>query len=212
MFKVTINKIKQTVVPTLTESYVKNNTDYDSIAAYKKAKRATLEKEAEQSMQSNISNSVAQKVLKNSKIKSYPKTLITYYSSSYKNYVTQMLYYSYGMSLSDYLKAVNSTEADFNKQVKSVAQNYAGLELVERAVAKAENLKITDSDYKSELKTYMSNYNVSSEADLLKYVTKKQIKDDMLLKKAMDLMVDKAIVTKADPTPTPAPTATPAAK
>lgn len=211
VFTVKINSIKKQVIPELTEAYVKENTDYDSIDAYKKAKRENLEKDNEATMNSNISNSVIQAIIKDSKVKSYPETLINYYSESYENYVSQMLYYSYQMSVADYIKAANSTQEEFDANIKSVAENYAALEMAERAIAETEKMSISDEDYKSELKTYMSNYGVSSEDELLKYMTKDQIKDDMLLKKALDLAVANAKVTKTTATPTPAPTTAPAA-
>jgi trigger factor len=206
VFNVTINKIQKYEVSELTEDYVKNNTDYDTIEAYKKAKSDSLEAAYEQTMNDDISNKVMEAVIKDSKISSYPQTLIDYYVAAYKNYFTQSLQSTYSVSLEDYLKAMDKTQEEFDASVKTVAENYASLELVERAIAKAEGLSITDEDYKNKIDAYVKDYSAVSEEDLLSRVPKEEIKDDMLLKAALQVAVDNAKVTKNEVTPSPVPT------
>ncbi len=209
VFNVTINKIQQNVVPELTEDYVKNNTDYDSIDAYKQAMREKLEAENQTTMDNQKTNNVITAILDASTISSYPQTLIDYFSAYYTNYMTQMLYYSYGVTISEYLEATGSTQEDFDSAVQSFAENYSSLELIERAIAEAEGMTITDEDYSNGLDSYMEDMGVDTEEELLTYATKEEIKDDMLLKKALQFAVDNAVVTEV--TPTTAPTATPVA-
>lgn len=213
VFNVTINAIKKTVIPELSEDYVKNNTDYESIEAYKKAKLESLEKDNEEKTKSNITQSVITALIDDSKISSYPQTLIDYYSYSYTSYVTQMLS-MYGMSIDDYIKSNGSTKEEFDANVKAVAEDFSSLELVQRAIAKVEGMSVTDEEYTKSLDKYMQNYNVTTEEELLKLIKKDQIKDELLLNKALDYAVDNAVVTKTDAVPTAVatPTEIPAAK
>jgi trigger factor len=213
VFNVTINKIQKYVIPELTEDYVKNNTDYDSIAAYKKTIKENMEAANESSAQSEISSGVLEKVVSNSTITSYPQSLLDYYSASYENYVTQTVYNNFGMTLSQYFDAIGSTREDFDANLVQISQSYAGLEMAQRAIAKAEGMTVTDADYSSKIAQYVKDYSAASEEELLSHITKEDIMDDILLKKALEFAVDNAKVTKNDVTPTPAPTpvATPTA-
>lgn len=208
VFKVTINSIKK--IATTTEEYVKGNATYDSVDAYKAAKRKDLETENENTTKSNVSSNVIQTVVKNSKIKSYPQNLIDYFSASYENYLTQVLYYQYGMTIKQFISATKTTQEKFDAEVKKQAESYASVEMVERSIAEAEKMEITDAEYKDGIADYVKNSGAPSEADLLKYMTKDQIKDDMLLKKALKFAVDNAKVNYTTATPTPAPTTAPA--
>lgn len=200
VFNVTINKIQKTVVPELTEDFVKNNTNYDTIDAYKKALRESLQK----SLDHTNTNSVLNKILENSTISSYPEALIKYYSESYKNYYESTVYYKYGMTLDQYIQAVGQTQEDFDANVKKVAESYVSIELVERAIAKAEKLSISDDDYKNQIGSFAKDYGASTEEELLTNMTKDTIKDEMLLNKAGDFAVDNAKITVNPVTPTPA--------
>lgn len=211
VFNVTINAIKKSVVPELTEDYVKNNTDYGTIEEYRKAERESLEADNEQKKQDDITQNVITALIDGSKISSYPQTLIDYYSYSYESYITQMLTMYYNMSVDDYIKSSGSSKEEFEANVKAVAENYSSLELVQRAIAKAEGMTVTDAEYSDALDEYMKNYDVTKEEDLLKIITKDQIKDELLLKKALDYAVDNAAVTETDATPTPAATEAPVA-
>lgn len=200
VFNVTINKIYHNVVPELTEDYIKNNTDYDSIDAYKKSLRDNLQK----SLDHTITNTVLNKILENSTISSYPEALVKYYSESYKNYYQNTVSYQYGMTLEQYIQAVGKTQEEFDADVKTVAENYVSIELVERAIAKAENITISDDDYKNQIVSFAKDYGASKEEDLLSYMTKDTIKDEMLLNKAGKFAVDNAKITENPITPTPA--------
>lgn len=213
VFNVTINSIKKSVTPKLTEAYVKEKTDYDSINAYRKATRESLEATNQETMDNNKTNSVITALIDESTITSYPQTLIDYYSYSYESYISQMLYYYYNTTIEDYIKAQGQTQEDFDANVKTVAENYAALEMVERAIAEAENIKVTDDEYATALKKYMTDYSKTTEEDLYKTITKEEITDELLLKKALDVAVENAVVTETEATPTPAAaTLTPAAK
>lgn len=208
-FNVTVNSISEKIIPELTEDYVKNNTDYDSIDAYKEAKRQELEATNSDTMQQEKSNNVLKAIIDGSTFSSVPQNLIDYYAYSYKSYNEQMLYYFYGITLDDYLTQTNTSQEDFDKQVQTVAENYAKAEMVKKAVAETEGMQISDADYQELLPQYLTDNGVDTEESLLQYETKDQTKENMLMQKAMDFIVDQAVVTETTATPTPEPTVAP---
>jgi trigger factor len=213
VFEVKINSIKKNVTPELTDSYVKANTKYKSVAELEQAKRSSLESSNEEAANNEKINSIFDSVIKASKIKSIPETLTNYYSVTIKRQYTQEAS-QYGMDLESYLKQNGFTMDQFNDYLKSYSESMAKQELILKAVAETEKLAVTNKEFKASVKQLMTSYNVKTEKELYKVVSKKQIKESLILEKAYNLVIDNAVVknVKATPAPTQAATLTPAAK
>jgi trigger factor len=196
VFNVTINSISESKIPELTEDYVKENTEYESIQAFKDATRVQLQDISDQNFENAKMNNVLQAIVESSTYSSVPQSLLDYYAYSYRKYNEQMAQYNFGASLDDYLAYVNMTKEDFEKVVSKVAEGQAKAEIAEKAIADAEDIKISEAEYKELLPKYMSDRGVDTEENLLKYETKKQTKENMRMQKALDLIVGSAEVTE----------------
>ena len=89
VFNVTINSIKVSVVPELSEEFVKEKTDYDSIETYKDGIREKLQTENEKTMLSTKMNNVFTAIIENSEV-TFPQNLVDYYAYEMKNSYVQM--------------------------------------------------------------------------------------------------------------------------
>jgi trigger factor len=194
-FNVTVNAIKTSKVAELTEEYVKENTDFATIEEYKNSFRENLEAQNEEEMKNEKINNVIQKLVENSTISSLPQTLVDYYTADRNYYFSQLAYY-YGMDLETYVTNSNSTMDEFNDYVKTYAEGASRQELVIAAVAKAEKLEVSDEEYQDEIEYYKTNYGYETEEDILKIMSKDQIKENILLQKALDYVVEQAVVTE----------------
>lgn len=211
VFKVTINSISEYVVPELTDEYVAKNTDFDTVEEYKEAKRKSLQSYSDQYNEYLKSNSVMQKVIDNAKISSIPENLLDYYKYVYGNYYEQMIYSNYQKSLADYLTESGKTQEEYEEELLPAAESLAKREMVDMAVAEAEGMTITEEEYQELLPDYLSMYGFDSEETLRKYETKKRTKEQMLITKVEDFLVDQAVIINQpdDSEVTPAPTQTP---
>jgi trigger factor len=192
VFKVTVNSIKKTVVPELTEEYVKENTDYETINAYKEGSRVALQAENEEIMKNNKINSVMQAIIKNAEVKSVPESLINYYVYEMKSYYTQYAQ-AFGMDFASFLSASGLTEEKFNTEAQTYANERATQELVLNAIVKAEGMEITEDEYKAGIANIVSEYGYPSEEELLKSVKEEQIKESLLWEKAMNFVTEQAV-------------------
>ena len=189
VFNVTINSIKTSVVPELTEDYVKNNTDYASVDAYKEAKRADLVKENEKTMKNEKINNLLTAIVDGSKITSYPQTLIDYYAYEMESYYTQ--YASmFGYTLADFLTANKMTEESFATEKQTYAESRAAQELVLNAVIKAEGMKLSDQEYTDGVANYVKEYNYTSEDELFQNATEAQIRESLIWEKAVNFILE----------------------
>lgn len=194
VFNVTINSISVSKVPELTEDFIKENTEYDSIQAFKDATRAQLQDISDENFESAKLNNVLQAIVDSSTFSSVPQSLIDYYKASYKSYNEQVAYYTYGATLEQYLAYYGINMEQFEEISLEVATNQAKAEMVEKAIADAENIKISDDEYKDMLTKYMSDRGVTSEEVLRNYETKDQTIENMRMQKALDYVISLAVI------------------
>ncbi len=193
VFNVTINSIKVKKIPELNDEYVKSNTDYDTVAAYREGTRAELVAANEETMENNKINSIISSIVNDSKISSYPQTLIDYYGYELESYYTQYAQ-MYGMDLAAFIEANGMTQASYDEQKKTFAQSRAAQELVLNSVIKAENITLTDDEYAEGIAEYMDKYDVKTEDEFYQnYGTKEQVKESLLWEKTVDYLVTQAI-------------------
>jgi trigger factor len=190
---VTINAIKVKKLPELNDEYVKNNTDYKTVAEYKRSTRAELAKENEETMKNAKIGSVIQAIISNSQISSYPQTLIDYYGYEMESYYMQYAQ-MFGMDLAAFIEANGMTQAAYDEQKKSYAENRAAQELVLNSVIKTENMVLTDDEYSKGLADYMEKYDVETEDEFYQnYGSKEQVQESLLWEKAMNFLVEQSV-------------------
>lgn len=180
VFSVTINFKK--VYPEISDDFVKENfkgfsADYDETA-----------QDYTKYIRDNVIEEKAWSIVKDaSKVKDiYPSDRLEDMKSYLKTSITSYLKQG-GYNLEDYLKAQNTTEDEFDKQIEVTAKENVAQQLIYGAIAQKENIKVSDDDYKKGLKNYMTKYNCKDEKELKKFFkenlgtnAENKIKEDML--------------------------------
>lgn len=190
VFTVTVNYIQgKKIRPELTDKFVtKNLTSYKSLEDYESTLRR---KSTEDLAWDSVYNA--------SKVNEYPKKRT---KEMYDQLYTSINYYlqQNNYTISDYLSAQKTTSADFKKDLTKTAKEDVGKQLVYGAIAEKENIKVSDKEYKEELKSYLSTYNCDDEEALNKqfynfYGTdaKDLIMDDLLYKKVKSYLADNVV-------------------
>jgi trigger factor len=193
VFKVKVNSIKVSVVPELTEAYVKDSTDYETIAAYKEGTRTELVKANEATMKNEKIKNLITAIVDSSTISSYPQSVVDYYAFEMESYYQQ--YASmFGYELADFLSANGMTEEKYAEEKKSYAEDRTAQELVLNAIIKAENMQITDEEYKAGVASYIEEYGYASEEEFFQYATEEQIKESLIWEKAVDFILEKSVI------------------
>ncbi len=205
VFNVTINAIKKAVKPELTEEFVKNHTKYASIAEYKKTMRELLETESQEIVEYNKQDNVLSAILEKAEIKSLPQTVVDFYAYQAENYY-ELNAAMRGMTLDDFLTQNQTTREQFDTFIKTMAERQTKYELVQKAVANAEKLTVTDEEFQTAVDENMASADVATEEELFEKVSKELIKEDILLKKALKFVVDNAVIQEVEDTATPTPT------
>ena len=156
VFTVTLNyKRGKEISPKLTEDFVKTNLpDYKSVKEYKEKTRESI-----------VRDMAIAKVCKDTKVNDYPKDRVSSMEKQIKTSIESYLVQN-NSTLEDYLSGLKISEEDYVAQIETTSKQDVANQLVYNAIAQAENIEVTDEEYKKEIDTYMKNYCCEKESDL----------------------------------------------
>ncbi len=166
VFKVTINHAC-TVLEEMTDEYVKGYTDdkYKTVDEFKEALRKEMEEEKKSSKESKMWDALVEMVMKDSEFKTIDQADVDFYYNSSIESVKQTAT-MYGMTLEQivvYYAGYNSLD-EFYKEEKEFAEETVKQYMVLEAIAKAENLTVTDAIYSEFVTNYMQQVNATDQA------------------------------------------------
>ena len=102
-----------------------------------------------------------------------------------------------GIPYEQYLKLTNMTEADLMGQAQEPALRQVKLELAMGAIAKAENVEVSEEEIEAEYNKMAEQYGMKAE-DLKKYITADSVKSQLTNQKVVKIVVDSAKATKPE--------------
>lgn len=193
VFKVTVNAIKKEVVPVLNEEFVKANTEYDTVDAYKESIRKNLEAQNQETMKNQKIDSVLTVILDNAKVSSYPQNLIDYYAAVWKKNNLSIASYYYQMDYETFLSSNGMTEEDFNNTAKTSAESMAKQEMIIKAIIEAEKLELSEEEYKEGVTKLAGEYGFATDEEFLAVATEDEIRESLLWEKVVDFVVAEAV-------------------
>ena len=192
VFKVKIKEIKVRELPELDDEFAGEVSDFDTLEEYKKDIEAKISERKQKAAATENENRVVDKVVEGSSME-IPERMI---DGQVENMIqdTARRMQSQGLDLEQYLKYTGMTLDQMKEQARPQAVKRIQTRLVLEAVAKAENIQISDEKLDEEIKKMAESYQM--EADKLKsYMTeqdKEQMKEDLAVQEAVDLLVAEA--------------------
>lgn len=194
-FEVTINSISVNKVPTLSDKLVADNTEYDTIDAYKESIRKELAASNEESATKQAKSDVFKKVVDNSEITGYDEKevdeLIDKEFKSFKE--TAQTYESYGYSYEDVLASNGySSEDELKEGITQYVKDYLNQVMVLYCIADKENITVSSKEIDSKVKEYMDTYSVKTEDEVYDYFGEDYFEISILSEKVMDFLMENA--------------------
>ena len=192
VFKVKIKEIKVRELPELDDEFAGEVSDFDTLEEYKKDIEAKISERKQKAAATENENRVVDKVVEGASME-IPERMI---DGQVENMIqdTARRMQSQGLDLDQYLKYTGMTLDQMKEQARPQAVKRIQTRLVLEAVAKAENIQISDEKLDEEITKMAESYQM--EADKLKsYMTemdKEQMKADLAVQEAVDLLVAEA--------------------
>lgn len=202
VFTVTINSIKESVVPKLTNKWVKEYTaddevQYTTVEEYKEAVKADLKAQKEETAATNKTADVLTAIVENSTISGYPEDEIDAYIADMKAY-----YESYasmfGYDFETFLSGMfGMTEEQFNEEANTLAKETIARQMVCKLIAEAEGMTVSDEEYQAGLEQYAIDYSSESKEytpeSFEEEYGKDVVTENILLQKVLDFITESAV-------------------
>lgn len=113
--------------------------------------------------QSVFQSALVNHVVENSEADKLPQTQVATYTEKFRElYTQQASQYGYA-SLDAFIEASGQTKEDFENLLKESAETQVKTELVIKAIADLEDIKVEESEYKDSIKNYASTYSTTEE-------------------------------------------------
>ncbi len=193
VFKCTVKAIKAQELPELNDEFASEVSEFDTLADYRASVKADLEVKKISDAKAAKQDAVIDKIIEASSME-LPEAYIKTEQRQMVNEFAQRMQ-SQGLSMEQYMQFTGATVDKLLEQVKPQAESRIKSRLVLEAVAAAENITVSEDDYKAELKTMAEAYAIEEDkiADMVGEEGKKQIEKDILIKKALEFVADNAV-------------------
>ena len=191
-FKVTVKEIKVKELPELNDEFASEVSEFDTLDEYKKDVEKKLAEKKEIEANSKNEDAVVAKVVENATMEIPDKMIDAQAENMVQDMARRMQ--SQGLSLDMYLKYTGMTVEQMKEQARPDAEKRIRTRLVLEAVAKAENIQISDEKVDEEVAKMAKAYKMEVEK-LKSYMSEsdvKQMKEDLAVQQAVDLLVAEA--------------------
>ena len=193
MFKVTVKEIKYKELPTLDDEFAKDVSEFETLADYKADIKAKLTEQKKETAAKEKQAKAVAKAVENATME-LPEAMVKSQANRIAEDFVQRLQQQ-GLSFEMYLQYTGATPEKFIESLLPEAESRIKNSLVLEAIAKAEKIKVTDKEFDAEIEKMAAMYQM--EVDKLKEymgdAEKEQIKADMAIQKAAELLAKKAV-------------------
>ena len=192
-FKVSVKEIKEKQLPELDDDFAQDVSDFDTLAEYKEDLKKTISVRKENEAKAKKEDEAIAKIVETSKM-DIPEAMINTQVNRMVEDFAQRLQQQ-GLSIDQYFQYTGMTADKIVEEMKPEAVKRIQTRLVLEAVAKAEDIQVSDEEFDAELQKMADMYKMELDKvkELMGENEEKQIKEDLAVQKAVDLIVDTAV-------------------
>lgn len=192
VFIVTVNYIKESVVPELNIDFVKENTDYETVEEFRESIRVRLADEKKEAARKTKMNAVLTSIMESSEVISYPQSMLDKIKDNmiaeYSTYASM-----YGMDLPEFIQSFfGMTMEQFETELNGISEEAATQQLVVEAIVDAEKITLTEQEWTDGLAKLAEQYNYETE-EFLKNYGEEAIRETLVWEKVLDYVVSQSV-------------------
>ena len=197
VFKCTVKEIKEKQLPELDDEFASEVSEFDTMAEYREDVKKNLAERKLSAAKDAKEDAVIDAIIADAKMEIPEAMLETQQRQMVEEFAQRIQ--SQGLSMEQYMQFTGATPAMLIEQVKPQALKRIQSRLVLEAVAAAEKIEATDDDFEEEIKLMASAYQMEEDKvkELLGESGAKQVREDICIKKAVQLVVENAKEAKA---------------
>ncbi len=197
VFKCTVKEIKEKELPELDDEFAGEVSEFDTLAEYREDVKKKLGEKKEADAKSAKEDAVIDAIIADAKMEIPDAMIETQQRQMVEDFAQRIQ--SQGLTMEQYLQFTGMTSAGLMEQVKPQALKRIQSRLVLEAVVAAEGMTATEEEFEEEVKTMAEAYQMEADKvkELLGENGKKQVMEDVCIKKAVEFVVANAKEAKA---------------
>lgn len=197
VFKCKLNDIKSKELPEIDDEFASEVSEFDTLEEYKEDIRRKFRENKEAEAKTNAENELVNKLVEASEMDIPDLMLDAQAQQSAQEFAMRME--TQGIQFEQYLNLVGQTPEKFMEDIRPHALATLKQRLVLEAVAKAENIEVTDEMLDEQLQKMADAYGM--ELDKVKEMVSDQekegMKEDIAIAKAADFLFDNGVAVEA---------------
>ena len=192
LFKVKVKEIKVKELPELDDEFAQEVSEFDTLDEYKEDIKKKLQEAKENEAKRETESRIIEAIIKDSEMDIPEKMIDTACDQMVEEFARNMQ--MQGIAFEQYLQMTGSTLEQMKEQVKPQAEARVQSSLVLEAIVDAENIEAKDADVDDEILKMSEQYGMEVEKinEMLRDEDKENIKKDICVKKAADLIMEEA--------------------
>ena len=194
-FKVKLHEIKAKEMPAIDDEFAKDVSEFDTLAEYKADLKAKAIERKDKQADADVENQLVEQIIELVKAE-IPEAMI---ENRARQSVEEFAYrlQAQGMDLSTYLKYMGGNIDQFKDTFKPQAEAQVKIRLALEKIAELEKIEVSEEDINAELEKMAKDYNIELE-QVKASVPAEDLKKDLAVQKAMDLVKSAAVVADVD--------------
>ena len=193
VFKCTVHEIKTKELPEIDDEFAAEVSEFDTLDEYKADVKAKIKEKKAADGKEKQEDQVVEQAVKNATYE-IPEAMIATQVDQMANEFAQRMQ-AQGLTMEQYFQFTGMNAEKMMEEFKPQAEKRIETRLVLEAVAKAENIEISDEKLDEEIAKMAEAYKM--EVDKLKEFMgeneKKQMKEDMAVQEAITFLVENAV-------------------
>lgn len=192
VFKCKVNEIKVKELPAADDDFAKDVSDFDSLDEYKEDIKKNLTEKKEKDAKTAKENAVVAKIVENAEMEIPDPMLDGQVRQMAEDFSRRIQ--SQGLSVEQYFQFTGMTPEKLLEQMRPEALKRIQNSLVLEAVAKAEDIQISDEKMEEEMIKMAEMYKMEIEKikEIIGDNEKEQIKNDLAIQEAVTLVTEAA--------------------
>ena len=193
VFKCTVKEIKVKELPELDDEFAKDVSEFDTLEEYKADLKKKLEGKKAEEAKGRKEDAVIEKIIEGASME-IPDAMVETQAEQLVDDFAQRLQMQ-GMSMDQYMQYTGAGMEAMIERMKPQAVKRIQSRLVLEAVAAAEQIEIGEDEIEEEIGRMAEAYKMEVEKvkEILGESEKENMKDDLAIRKAIDLVTEAAV-------------------
>ena len=196
VFKCRLNGLKVKELPELDDEFASEVSEFETMEEYRADIRKGIEDKKKENAKAEAEREIIKKIVENSEMDVAELMIDAQARQHADDFAMRME--SQGIQMDQYLQLVGQTREKFMEDLRPHALQTIKERLVLEAIAKAENIEVTDEDVEKEIQKMADAYKMDVEKvkQLLSDKEKEGMKVDIAVSKAADFVFENGVAVE----------------